>query len=288
MEERIRILAVDDNIINLATIEQELKGRYEVITVNSGARAIRYLNKEKPDLILLDVQMALMDGIETLREIRTMENGATIPVIMLTAKKDRETVLEGTKLGILDYVLKPFDAQDLHTRIDKALKKVGTLPVDDRELYESVKEVEKELQDGKSKNAILKIDEILSFKIDGEIFGRMQSAKARLRSGDEDTAGRMIGRVIKMLERSVTMERVSRFPINAGELNARLLYVLNDLENFKIKEANQKLEDLMRYDLPSLIQEICVSAQEHLDEYDDGAAEELIQQALEEMKNHLL
>lgn len=288
MEEKIRILAVDDNIINLATIEQELKGKYEVITVNSGARAVRYLNKEKPDLILLDVQMALMDGIETLREIRTLENGATIPVIMLTAKKDKETVIEGTKLGILDYVLKPFDSQDLHTRIDKALKKVGTLPVDDRELYDSVKEVEKELQEKNGKNAILKIDEILSFKIDEEIFGRMQNARARIRGGDEDTAGRLVGRVLQMLGRSVTMERVSKFPINAGELNARLLYVLNDLENFKIKEANQKLEDLMRYDLPPLINEICVAAQGHLDEYDDGAAEELINEALDEMKNHLL
>lgn len=125
MENKLRILAVDDSIINLATIEQELKNKYEVITVNSGVRAIRYLNKEKPDLILLDVQMALMDGIETLKEIRAMENGAAIPVIMLTSKKDKDTVIEGTKLGILDYVLKPFDSQDLHARIDKALKKAG-------------------------------------------------------------------------------------------------------------------------------------------------------------------
>lgn len=288
MEEKLRILAVDDNIINLATIEQELKGKYEVITVNSGARAIRYLNKEKPDLILLDVQMALMDGIETLREIRTMENGATIPVIMLTAKKDKETVIEGTKLGILDYVLKPFDSQDLHTRIDKALKRVGTLPVDDRELYESVKEVEQELQNKNDKNAILKMDEILSFKIDEGIFGRIQNAKARLKGGDEDTALRLVGRVLQMLERSVSLERNTKFPINVGELNARLLYILNDLENFKIKEAGQKLEDLMRYELPPRISEICVAAQGHLDEYDDGAAEELINQVVDEMKNHLL
>lgn len=288
MEEKIRILAVDDNIINLATIEQELKSRYEVITVNSGARAVRYLNKEKPDLILLDVQMALMDGIETLREIRTMENGATIPVIMLTAKKDRETVIEGTKLGILDYVLKPFDSQDLHTRIDKALKKVGTLPVDDRELYESVLEVEKELLNKNSKSAVMKIDEILSFKIDEGIFGRMQNAKARLRGGDADTALRLVGRVLQMLEKSLALERISKFPINAGELNARLLYVLNDLQNFKIREADKKLEDLMHYEVPPRINELCTTAQERLDEYDDGAAEGLIQEALVEMKKHLI
>ena len=288
MEEKMRILAVDDNIINLATIEQELKNKYEVITVNSGARAIRYLNKEKPDLILLDIQMALMDGIETLKEIRTMENGAAIPVIMLTARKDKETVIEGTKLGILDYVLKPFDSQDLHMRIDKALKRVGVLPVDDKELYDNVLEVQTELNKSNAKNAILKIEEILSFKIDEEIFGRMQNAKARLRANDEATANRLIGRVLKILEKTVATEQTSKFPISAGEINARLLYVLNDLQNFKVKDAAQKLEELMKYDIPPVIEETCISAQGRLDEFDDGAAEELIQQALKEMKNHLM
>lgn len=288
MEEKMRILAVDDNIINLATIEQELKNKYEVITVNSGARAIRYLNKEKPDLILLDIQMALMDGIETLKEIRTMENGAAIPVIMLTARKDKETVIEGTKLGILDYVLKPFDSQDLHMRIDKALKRVGALPVDDKELYDNVLEVQTELNKSNAKNAILKIEEILSFKIDEEIFGRMQNAKARLRANDEATANRLIGRVLKILGKTVATEQTSKFPISAGEINARLLYVLNDLQNFKVKDAAQKLEELMKYDIPPVIEETCVSAQGRLDEFDDGAAEELIQQALAEMKNHLM
>lgn len=288
MDNKMRVLAVDDNIINLATIEQELKNKYDVITVNSGARAIRFLNKEKPDLILLDVQMALMDGIETLKEIRTMENGAAIPVIMLTSKKDRETVIEGTKLGILDYILKPFDTQDLQARIDRALKKVGTLPVEDKELYDEIIEVQTELQKGNAKNAIMKIDEILSFKIDEEIFGRMQNAKTRIKMGDEETGLRMIDRVLKMLERTVTTERSSKYPISMGEMNARLLYVLNDLGNFKVKDAAQKLEELLRYELPTVVNEACVAAQERLDEFDDGAAEDLIQHALIEMKNSMI
>lgn len=286
--DKMKILAVDDNIINLATIEQELKDKYEVITVNSGARAIRYLNKDKPDLVLLDVQMALMDGIETLKEMRTMENGATIPVIMLTSKKDKETVIEGSKLGILDYVVKPFDTQDLQSRIDKALKKVGVLPVEDKELYEGVKKVQEEIAAKNIRNAIIKLEEILSFKIDEEIFGRMQNAKARLRANDIETADRLIARVLKMLERSVGSEETVKFPISAGEMNARLLYVLNDLENFKVKEASQKLEDLMRFDIPAIVAENCIAAQERLEEFDDGAAEELVQQALSEMKNHLI
>ena len=286
--DRITILAVDDNIVNLATIEQELKDKYDVVTVNSGARALRYLNKEKPDLILLDVQMALMDGIETLKEIRTMENGATMPVIMLTAKKDRETVIEGSKLGIMDYVVKPFDVQDLQERIAKALKKAGVLPVEDSELYEGVKQVQNEISKKNVRGAITKIEELLSFKVDEEIFGRMQNAKSRLRANDVETADRLISRVLKMLERTVGSEEVTKYPISTGDLNARLLYVLNDLENFKVKDASQKLGELMKFDIPTIVAESCIAAQERLEEYDDGAAEELIQQALSEMKNKLM
>lgn len=124
MAERQRILAVDDNSIMLATIEQELSGEYEIIPVNSGIRALQYLKREKPDLILLDIQMALKDGLETLQEIRKMDNGRFIPVIMLTSKADRATIVESSKLGIYDYVLKPFRKEDLCERIERALLKV--------------------------------------------------------------------------------------------------------------------------------------------------------------------
>ena len=122
-EDKLSILAVDDNSISLAMIEQELKGKYQVIPVNSGTRALQYLKREKPDLILLDVQMALKDGVETLREIREMEGCKDIPVIMLTSSRDKDVILETSKLGIYDYVLKPFKKQDIQKRIKRALAK---------------------------------------------------------------------------------------------------------------------------------------------------------------------
>lgn len=128
MDKKICILAVDDSPVNLAVIEQELKNEYELITANSGSRALRYLRMEKPDLILLDIQMPQMDGIETLKNIRELENGADIPVIMLTAKNDKNTILESSRLGICDYVLKPFVSQDLHDRILRTLKNAGVIP----------------------------------------------------------------------------------------------------------------------------------------------------------------
>ena len=116
---RKRILAVDDAATILLRITDALEKYYMVITVNSGLRALRFLEKEKPDLILLDIRMAPKDGFETLREIRAMEDRADIPVIMLTGLEDRKSVMEGIKLGICDYVLKPFAPDDLLERIQR-------------------------------------------------------------------------------------------------------------------------------------------------------------------------
>ena len=66
MGERKKVLVVDDVAISLSVTEQALREHYEVITVNSGGRALRYMKKERPDLILLDIRMDQMDGIETL------------------------------------------------------------------------------------------------------------------------------------------------------------------------------------------------------------------------------
>ena len=118
---RKRILAVDD----AARIKDALEKYYDVVTVNSGLRALRYLEKAKPDLILLDIRMAPKNGFDTLRAIREMPDREDIPVIMLTAMEDKESVLEGISLGISDYVLKPFAADDLLSRIRRVLENQG-------------------------------------------------------------------------------------------------------------------------------------------------------------------
>ena len=113
---------MDDAAIILLRITDALEEYYDVVTVNSGARALRYLEKNKPDLILLDIRMMPKDGFETLREIRDMKDRADIPVIMLTGMEDKKSVMEGIKLGICDYILKPFFPDDLRERIHRALE----------------------------------------------------------------------------------------------------------------------------------------------------------------------
>ena len=109
----------------LLRITDTLEKYYDVITVNSGVRALRYLERVKPDLILLDIRMTPKNGFETLREIRDMKDRADIPVIMLTAMEDKDSVMEGITLGISDYILKPFAPDDLLSRIRRVLDGEG-------------------------------------------------------------------------------------------------------------------------------------------------------------------
>lgn len=125
-----RILAVDDTAIVLTRISNTLRDDYDVITVNSGVRALKYLELETPDLILLDIQMTQIDGIETLQKIRAVKQWADIPVIMLTGVEDKEIVLKSAKLGICDYILKPFSSEDLLERIRRVWEPEAQKDVD--------------------------------------------------------------------------------------------------------------------------------------------------------------
>lgn len=122
--EKRTILVVDDDDMNLQMAEFILKKEMEVnvVLVDSGYKCIEYLQKKNPvDLILLDVQMPRMDGIKTLETIRGREDWKDIPVIFLTAAADRNTVVKAGRLGVDDYIKKPFTPADLVERVSKVL-----------------------------------------------------------------------------------------------------------------------------------------------------------------------
>ena len=285
MFEKMKIMVVDDNTVNLATVEQDLKDKYEVIPMISGRRAVKYLYRDKVDLILLDVQMPIMDGIETLREIRTQPNGTTVPVIFLTSKKDKGTVIEGSKLGIMDFITKPFEADDLQNRIERVFKRLGKLPMEEEELLFRMKEIVQDLKDGKSKAAIFKMDEVLGYQINDEISGRIKNARMKMEEGLMDASISMMERVVRLLEKNMNSTgKNSAMPISIGEINARLLYILDDLSNFKLRDSINKVTDLQKYELPDYVAEDLVIIKGKLEEYDDEEAEKLVRALLEKMK----
>ena len=283
----MKIMVVDDNTVNLATLEQELKDKYEVIPMMTGRRAIKYLYQNRVDLILLDVQMPIMDGIETLKEIRTQDNGVVVPVIFLTAKKDAVTVLEGSKLGIMDYIIKPFDPEDLRERIERVFKRLGMLPMEPRELYNRIDEIHNDIVSDKIKTALTKTEEVLRYQLQEDIKGRVHNAKVKMETNDTEGAKAMIERVMAILGKDLEVDhRAVSMPINIGEISARLLYILDDLENFRLKEAETKFEDLQGYDVGDRVREKVDEAVEKLKDYDDVSAEAIIRELLAELKSN--
>jgi DNA-binding response OmpR family regulator len=117
MTKRFKILAVDDELLNIKVIASALGQEYEVLTALNGVDAICLLKEHKPDLILLDVMMPELSGFEVCSIIKSDEAFADIPVIFLTALDSGDGELRGLELGAIDYLAKPINFALLKLRI---------------------------------------------------------------------------------------------------------------------------------------------------------------------------
>jgi len=116
------ILVVDDDRLNLMLAYETLKEYYSVSIVNSGAEALKFLTGKEVDLILLDIEMPGMNGIETLKNIKNEKKIAEIPVIFLTGLDDHKIEAQCIELGAQDYIIKPFYPPGMLVRIRRVLE----------------------------------------------------------------------------------------------------------------------------------------------------------------------
>ncbi len=112
------VLLVDDDVTFLKTMKKWMMGHYDVTVVKSGVQAIKYLAGHKPDLILMDYEMPVTTGSKVLEMIRTEPEMQSIPVIFLTGKSDKGTVLEVMGLRPQGYLLKSMKREELLNAID--------------------------------------------------------------------------------------------------------------------------------------------------------------------------
>jgi adenylate cyclase len=119
-----KILIVDDEPFNVDYLEQELEdSNYQIITASNGREALDQVRNEQPDLILLDIMMPILDGFAVLAELKNNPLLCHIPVIVISAVNDLESVVKGIKQGAEDYLPKPFEPTLLHARISASLEK---------------------------------------------------------------------------------------------------------------------------------------------------------------------
>lgn len=116
------VLAVDDEkgILRLFKVELEAQG-FRVLTAEGGAEALKLARDQRPDILLLDIMMPEMDGLELMRRVKDQGN---VPVLLVTAKDSTTDKLRGLESGADDYIVKPFSVEELGARVRAVLRRV--------------------------------------------------------------------------------------------------------------------------------------------------------------------
>jgi len=121
--EKVKILVVDDEPNIVQTLQDRLEmNEYLVSTAGNGREGLKKAQEEKPDVILLDVIMPVMDGHEMLEVLRKQPGCGDISVIMLTARSQTQDIARANACGIDDYIVKPFDLSELLEKIETVLE----------------------------------------------------------------------------------------------------------------------------------------------------------------------
>ena len=142
-----RVLVVDDILPNVKLLEAKLASEYyDVLTATSGEEALEKVERDGPDIILLDVMMPGMDGFEVCKTIKSNPTYAHIPVVMVTALTDAADRVRGLEAGADDFLSKPVNKIELVKRVENMLKLKGT-----EDELERLRRYIVEMEDGQEK-----------------------------------------------------------------------------------------------------------------------------------------
>jgi putative two-component system response regulator len=199
------IFIVDDNDVNLISAEKALSKHYNVFTLQSALNMFELLNKVIPDLILLDILMPEMNGLEAIAKLKTDDRYLHIPVIFLTSKKDEETEIHGFELGAVDFVSKPFSEAVLKNRVRTHLE-IDEIIRDRTAMY---KQQTEKLQ--KIKNSMVSVLAEMLESRDKTTGGHIERTSAYLRL-----------LINAMIERNIYADEVKSWDIELIVTSARL------------------------------------------------------------------
>lgn len=122
---KAKVLVVDDerDIIELVSYNLEVEG-FQVISATAGEKALELVDQENPDIIILDLMLPGIDGLDVCRELKKNDRTSSIPVVMLTAKGEESDIVIGLELGADDYITKPFSPRVLVARVKALLRRI--------------------------------------------------------------------------------------------------------------------------------------------------------------------
>lgn len=124
---KMKILIVDDEEMVVKSIGFKLESQYDIITSSDGQEAVELIMHHKPDLIISDIMMPFMSGLELLDVVKNQVE-EKIPVILISSLDDIEIIQVGLDLGADDFVVKPINMEELDVRVKRVLRKYSKVP----------------------------------------------------------------------------------------------------------------------------------------------------------------
>ncbi len=217
-----KILVVDDQPINIKLLQRKLEREgYVVQTAYNGLECLDAVKASPPDLILLDVMMPEMDGIEACQRLKENEDTKAIPIIFITAKSSKEGKLEGLSAGGVDYITKPIDLDETLARVKTQLRL--------QEFFRENMDLQMRLADSRKTAAIGAITQGIAHNLNnllGVVVGYLDLLKNGFDSPDmvqrsvtlmDQAINRMVN-IIRQLSTIATNERVALTPLNLQDL----------------------------------------------------------------------
>lgn len=257
------VLVVDDQPINVRLLERKLERvGMRVTCAFSGMDALEIVQRDAPDVVLLDIMMPLMDGIEVCRHLKENAPTRDIPVIFITAKTSKEGKLEGLNVGAADYITKPIDLDETVARINTQLRI--------QENYRQNLELSNRLADSRRHAAIAHVTEGIAHNLNnllGVVVGYLDLLRASLdnrerlvRTSDklDQAVKRMVG-IVRELTTIAEFDRVrkSMLPLRAildnainrfraeYELPTVHVSVINHVNDLQLETNQEILEDIL-------------------------------------------
>ncbi|MBV4356103.1 ATP-binding protein [Pinibacter aurantiacus] len=245
---KYRVLVVDDNSDMRDYVGRLLNKEYEVVTAENGKDALGKIYHQRPDLILSDIMMPVMDGIELLHAVKGSPSTDTIPVIFISARAGEEARIEGYNIGADDYLVKPFSSKELLARVRSQLKIANMHKEVNDALENKVNERTKELQKASEKLEQINT-ELRRTNKELEQF-------AFVSSHDLQEPLRKIQTFADLINRNIEQPAfdVKRYLEKINASAERMSILIKDLLNFsKLSKIN---EEFVQTDLNKILQDV--------------------------------
>ncbi|MFH1336589.1 MAG: response regulator [Candidatus Zixiibacteriota bacterium] len=240
------ILLVDDEKMNLKILETVLRrGGYQFFEAESGEGALRILEKENIDLILLDLMMPGMDGYQTLERIKQNPSTSFIPVIIASALKESIDVEKGLELGANDYFTKPLSDDDRRFQLPlkvRNLVKMKKMQDELSNLNHELKKTQEKLIEKEKETVVVEMAGAASHELNQPltaIMGNLQLAITKL--SPDDPLAEKLNRVLNQVERMVDIVKkigqITRYRTKKYAENVKIVDINNSSDRMSEREA---------------------------------------------------